>query len=333
MNTSLPTLPTLPTLGDTVAARQIVARYHPRTPLYPSASLSRRYGCQVWVKYENHAPIRSFKARGALVSLSGLEGANRTRGVVSASTGNHGQGLAYAGGKLGIPVTIVAPTTTAQIKVAAMRDLGADLRLEGTDLAQATQVALTLAEHEGKVYIEDGEDPGLMAGAASLTWEILDEMTPDVLLIPVGGGNLIASVAIVARAVAPRCQVIGVQSDAAPSVYQSWQAGQLTYAPCATFAGGLATDHPGALAFEVIRGQVDDVVTVREEDLRRGIVRTLAATGNVAEGAGAAAVAALERYGSRWAGQRVVALLSGGNIDLADLRATLTQYGDEGRDA
>ncbi len=322
--------PAIPTLHDTLRARQVVARYHPRTPLYASPRLSRRYGCQVLVKYENHAPIRSFKARGALVSLTGLEGASRARGVVSASTGNHGQGLAYAGGKLGIPVTIVAPTTAAQVKVAAMRDLGADLRLEGADLAQATQVALTLAEHEGKVYLEDGEDPGLMAGAASLTWEILDDVTPDVLLIPVGGGNLVASVAIVAHAVAPRCQVVGVQSDAAPSVYQSWQAGRLTYAPCATFAGGLATDHPGALAFEVIRSQVDDLVTVTEDDLRRGIARLLDATGNVAEGAGAAAVAALERYGSRWAGKRVVALLSGGNIDMADLRAILAQYADEG---
>lgn len=319
-------LSSIPTLADTLAARQIVARHHPRTPLYHSASLSRRFGSEVYVKYENHAPIRSFKARGALACLAGLSAEERRRGVVTASTGNHGQGVAYAGGRLGVTATVCAPETAAEVKINAMRDLGADLRLVGKDLAEATVHALELAQTEGKVYIEDGEDPGLMAGAASLTWEIFDELTPDVLLIPVGGANLIASVAIVAHGLSKTVQVVGVQSEAAPSVFQSWQNQTLTYAPCTTFAGGLATDHPGILSFDVVRTSVDDMVLVTEDELRQSIALILVATGNVAEGAGAAAVAALERYPGRWAGKKVVALLSGGNIDLTYLQAILAHY-------
>ncbi len=319
-------MPAIPTLAETLTARQVVARHHPRTPLYPSPTLSRRYGCAVLVKYENHAPIRSFKARGALYCLSQLGSDARARGVVAASTGNHGQGMAYAGARLGIPATVVAPLTAAQVKITAMRDFGADLRLIGHDLSEATAAALAIAHDEGKVYLEDGEDAGLMAGAATLTWEILDEAQPDVLLVPVGGGNLIASAAIVARGINPRLQIVGVQSDAAPSVYASWHAHALTYAPCATFAGGLATDHPGALAFDVIQRHVDDMLLVSEDELRQAMAITLAATGNVAEGAGAAAIAALERYGARWTGQTVAIILSGGNVDVADVRDALNRF-------
>lgn len=324
-----------PNQVELTAARSVVAELHPRTPLYRletngagGLETNRADGrAEIYVKYENHAPIRSFKARGALYSLWRLNAAERACGVVTASTGNHGRGIAYAGAVFGIPVTVVVPHDAPEVKTAPIRGMGADLRVVEGDLVQAQEMARAIADNDRRMYLEDGEDASLMAGASTVAWEILDEL-PDAktIVVPVGGGNLIAGVALVAKDVAPGVRVVGVQSEAAPSVVRSWEAGVVTTASCDTFAGGLATTTPGHLAFEVIKQQVDEMVLVSEADLEAQIVRILKSTGEVAEGAGAAAFAALAGHGHEWRGKTVL-ILTGGNIEFTDLRRLVMRDG------
>ncbi len=318
----------LPTIADLLDARNVVRRYHPRTPLYLSPTLSDCAGCEIYIKYENHSPVRSFKSRGALYGLSRLLPEEREAGVVTASTGNHGQAVAYAGGVLGIQTTIVVPPGTSSIKCEAIRSFGGDLRFFGRDLAEAAQYAQQLAADERRVYIEDGNDGGVMAGAASLAWEVVEDL-PDVSVVvaPVGGGNLIAAISLVVKRINPEVRIVGVQSEAAPAVARSWEAGRIIEVPCQTSAEGLATSFPGELAFQVIKDGIDKMLLVRENDLRRNVLTALRTTGQVVEGAGAAPFAALEKIGSEWRGSKVVLILSGGNLAIEDLRTLLTEAG------
>jgi threonine dehydratase len=316
----------LPTMADLLEARGLVNRYLPRTPLYFSHGLSRLCGCEVYVKYENYSPIRSFKARGALYSLWRLTADQRRAGVITESTGNHGQGIAYAGSIFGIPSTIVVPSVTPELKRQAIRSFGGDLCVFGDDTSQTGPQARKLAAESGKTLIEDGADGGLMAGAASLAWEILEDL-PDVevLIVPVGSGNLIAATCLVAKQLKPAIRVIGVQAEGAPAAERSWRAGSIITDTIDTFAEGIADVAPGKLAFEVMRKDVDDMVLVSEDELRRSIVTVLSETGQVAEGAGAAAFAALQKYCSRWSRSKVVPILSGGNLQLEFLHTLLHQ--------
>ena len=315
----------LPNQVELTAARVIVGKHHPRTPLYRLESWDATG--EIYVKYENHGPVRSFKARGGLYSLWRLGPEERTRGVVTASTGNHGRGIAYAGAIFGIPVTVVVPNSAPTVKKQPIERLGAQLRVVDGDLQTAQLAARAIAAQTGVLYLEDGEDPGLMAGASTVAAEILDDL-PDVdrIVVPVGGGNLIAGIALLAKHVAPRIRIVGVQSEAAPAVTRSFQAGAVTTAPCETFAGGLATHRPGHLAFGVINQLVDDMLLVSEEDLRRQILRILKSIGEIAEGAGAAPFAALEVHGREWTGKTVL-VLTGGNIAFEDLRRLIVAEG------
>ncbi|MGE0005634.1 MAG: threonine/serine dehydratase [Parvibaculaceae bacterium] len=310
-----------PTTTDLLAARAFMARHYPPTPLEHNWALSRDHGLDVHVKLENLGPIRSFKARGALYRLSRLEGDERARGVVTASTGNHGQGVALAGRRLAIPAVVVVPEGTPRLKSDNIARLGAELRVAGRDLAEAEAEAKALAAATGRVFVEDGDDAGLMAGAGTIAWEILEKLPgADALVVPVGGGNLIAGMGLVARLLSPGIRIIGVQSEAAPAVFESWRRGRAVEGPCATFAGGLATARPGRLAFQVLAGLVDDMVLVTEAELRRAMLATLEATGQLAEGAGAAAFAALPALAPGLAGRKAVLLLSGGNVPVAELK-------------
>lgn len=318
----------IPTIAESLEARRFVAQYLLRTPLHHSESLSRIHKCRVYVKYENHSIIRSFKARGAFYSLSRLSEAARRAGVVTASTGNHGQGVAYAGRTLGIPVTVVLPSNAPKLKADAIRAFGADVRAEETAIGKASARAEDIARREGKVHVEDGEDGGLMAGAASIAWEIFEDL-PDVstIVAPVGSGNLLAALCLVAKRLNPKVQMIGVQSEAAASAVDSWKEGRIIERTAETFAEGIAAHVPGKLAFDVIKQAVDDMVVVSEAELRDGIRTALERTGQIAEGAGAASFAALTRYGGSWAGQNVVLVLSGGNLPVETLRALLRDAG------
>jgi threonine dehydratase len=305
--------------AELLAARRFVSEHHPRTALRPLGD-----GDAVLVKCENEGPVRSFKARGALWSLASLGAGARERGVVTASTGNHSQGVAFAGRRLGIPAVIAMPVGTSELKLRRTRALGGDVRLVEGDLTAAEHAARAIARDERRHYLEDGEDPALMAGAATVAWEIFDGAPDvDVLVVPVGGGNLIAGVSLVAKRINPAVRVVGVQSSAAPAVARSWDAGTITEAPCETAAGGLATTHPGRLAFSVIREHVDELHLVDEDALRANVLARLEASGQLVELAAAAGFALLERERERWRDRRVVIVQSGGNLGLGELAELL----------
>ena len=296
-------------------ARQVVHRYLPPSPLFYSPQLSHRLGCEVHVKCENLSPIRSFKARGAIYCLSRL-GAEKA-GVVCASTGNHGQGMAYAARLFGRRAVVFVPETTTEQKMAAIRHFGAELRIGGRDLAEASLLAQRAGAEEQLVYVEDGEDEDVLVGCATLGLEILEQLPDlDCLFVPVGGGNLIAACALIVKALRPNAAIIGVQSEAAPAVYESWRARRLLRLErCETFAGGVATSYPCAFAFGLLQSGVDEMVLVREEDLLEAALTMLAETGQLPEGAGAAGLAALLAHPDRCRGQKVAIILSGWNFE------------------
>ncbi|MGH2558676.1 MAG: threonine ammonia-lyase [Thermomicrobiales bacterium] len=302
-------------LADVFQARQVVRRYLPPTPLIASPGLSRRTGRDVAVKYENMSPIRSFKARGPVYCLSRL--AADQPGVACASTGNHGQGMALAARWFGRRAVVVVPHGTNERKVTAMRHFGADLRIEGHNLEESVGIAQRFAAEENLVYVEDGEHPDVMIGCATLALEVIEQQPDlDCLLAPVGGGNLIAACGLVVKALRPDAKVVGVQSDAAPAVYESWQRGTSVHLDqCATFAGGIATSYPCHFTFPFIRSYVDEMALVSDDALVEAAHVMLEETGHLPEGAGAAGLAALLADPARFAGQKVVLLLTGGNFE------------------
>ncbi len=302
-------------LADVYRARQVVGRYLSPTPLLYSHGLSRRVGGEVYVKYENMSPIRSFKARGAIYCLSRL--AADKAGVVCASTGNHGQGVALAAQLFQRRSVVVVPTTTTEQKMAAIRRLGAELQVVGDDLGESVEVATRLANDANLEYVEDGEHPDVLAGCATLALEVIEQL-PDFqrMVVQVGGGNLIAACALVVNAIRPEAILTGVQSSLAPAVYNSWRAGEIVGpSPCETFAGGLATTYACRLAFPYIRQGVDEMALVSDDELAEAALVMLAETGHLPEGAGAAGLAALLADPARYAGQKVVILLTGGNFE------------------
>lgn len=314
-----------PTFRDILKARSVLARYLVPTPLYHSPGFSEQLGAAWSIKYENMQPIRSFKIRGALYCLSLLNAAQREAGVITASTGNHGQGIAWAATAMGIRAVVVIPEETPSVKRDAMRHFGAELIVHGRSIADGFEKAKQLAQQQGLVYIEDGEDFGLMAGAGTLGLEIMEQAPEtDILVLPVGGGNLIAGVSVAVKTINPAVRIIGVQAENAPSVYLSLKRGAIvTTETCDTFAGGLATTFPGVLAFETLMGRVDEMYLVSEDEMRQAIPVIFKHTGYVAEGATAAVFALGLREGHAWVGQRVAALFSGGNLGIDWLRKAI----------
>lgn len=307
----------MPTLTDVYRARQVVGRYLGPTPLLRSRDLSERAGAQVYVKYENLSPIRSFKLRGGIYCASQL--GPEVAGLACASTGNHGQGIAYGARLFGKRAVVVVPEDANPRKLAAIRDLGAELRVHGTHLGEANDEAKRVADAEKLAFVEDGEDADVMIGCATLGLEIVEQCpTYDDLIAPVGGGNLLAALALVTKTLRPETRLIGVQSTAAPAVYSSWRAKRpVQLGPAQTFAGGLATSVPGLYTFPFLRDHVDDLVVVEDDALQDAAVVMLEETGHLPEGAGAAALAALIADRGRFAGRTVVLLLSGGNFERA----------------
>lgn len=313
---------THPTLLDIVKARRVLNNYLVPTPMYPSAGFSELLDLELQIKYENFQPIRSFKVRGGLYTMSLLDKGQRTHGVTTASTGNHGQGIAYGGNKMGVPVMVVVPQGTPKVKSEAISRLGSELVVYGETISDAFDRSREIAADTGRVYIEDGEDWGLMAGAGTIGMEIMDDL-PDVdaVVLPIGGGNLIAGAGTAIKAINPNVRLIGVQAYNAPSVYQSWREGRIvTTETCDTFAGGLATTYPGGLAFDVLRDLVDEIHLVTEEEMKRAIPVVLEQTGYIAEGATAAVFALCMREAPKWRGKRIVTLFSGGNLGIDGVR-------------
>jgi len=313
-------------LAAVLAARQRISPWLPPTPLRRYAALDTAvgHGISVWVKHENVQPTNSFKARNALSAATLLDGEARARGLVAASRGNHGQGLAWAGQVLGARVVVCVPVGNNPDKNAAMRGLGAHVVEEGLDYDAATHVAERF-RNEGMTLVHSTNDDGVIAGAGTLTLEILLEQPQlDALVIAVGGGSQCVGAITVARALKPDLKVYAVQAAGAPAIHDSWHAGRpLEHAIAATIADGLATRKTYAHTFPTLKTGLRGFVTVDEAELAHAMRLFLAHTHHLAEPAGAAGLAGLLRLRQELAGQRVGIVLSGGNIALDTLRTIL----------
>ena len=285
------------------------------TPCVESRTLSQLTGTQLFLKMENLQFTASFKERGACNKLAQLTDQEKARGVIAMSAGNHAQGVAYHAERLGIPATIVMPSFTPGVKVARTRGFGARVILHGDSLEAAYQHARTLAEAQNLVFVHPYDDLAIMAGQGTLALEMLAAQPElDTLVVPVGGGGLISGIATAAKALRPGIRVIGVQTQRYPAMVIAVQ-GTRHAQGGNTIAEGIAVGAPGAHCLEVIRQRVDDLLLVDEGDIEQAIVLLLEIEKTLAEGAGAAALAALLRHGERFAGRKVGMVLSGGNID------------------
>jgi threonine dehydratase len=303
-----------PTLTDVLEARRRIAPHLRPTPLYGYASLDDLLGAEVFVKHENHQPVGAFKVRGGVNLVSQLSTAERERGVIAASTGNHGQSIAYAARLFGVPATICVPEGANPVKVASMRGLGAEVVFHGRDYDEAREHCERLASQHGYRYVHSGNEPLLIAGVATETLEILEEQPGvEVIIVPIGGGSGAAGACIVAKAVGRAVRVIGVQSEAAPAAYRSWRERRLVEDRMETYAEGLATRTAFELPQKILWEWLDDFVVVSDDEIRAAQALMIEATRNLVEAAGAAPLAAALRLRERLIGKRVALILSGGN--------------------
>ena len=302
-------------LADIEAARRIIAGHVLRTPLLAAPPLSALTGAEVFVKYENLQVTNSFKERGACVKLAALTAEERRRGVITMSAGNHAQAVAYHARRLGIPATIVMPVTTPFVKVKATEAFGAAVVLDGETITEAQARAETIAAAHDLVWVHPYDDPRIIAGQGTIALEMLEEAPGlDVLVIPIGGGGLIAGCAIAAQAKKPSIEIVGVESALYPSMWNAIHQGNL---PCggATLAEGIAVKNVGKLTLPIVREFVSDIVLVDEQQIERAVNAFLTLQKTMAEGAGAAGLAAMLAEPDRFRGRKVGLILCGGNID------------------
>jgi threonine dehydratase len=311
-----------PGLADVLAARQRIAPYLSPTPLYRYPALDALAGCEVRVKHENHQPVGAFKVRGGVNLISQLSPAEREGGVASASTGNHGQSVAYAANLFGVRAVVFVPEQANPVKVESMRALGAEVIQHGRDFDEAREFCARQSAEHGYRYIHSGNETELISGVGTCALEILEsEPGTEIIVVPVGGGSGAAGTSIVARAVSPSIEVIGVQSEAAPAAFRSWRAGELVEDSTSTFAEGLATRTAFELPQAILRELLGDFVLVSEQALAAATRIMIEKTRNLVEPAGAAALAAVLADPVRFAGRKVVIVCSGGNISPAQLTA------------
>ncbi|PTQ08207.1 threonine ammonia-lyase [Sphingomonas oleivorans] len=302
-------------IEDVRAAHGRIAGSIVRTPTLLSKTLSQLTGATVYLKFENLQFTAAYKERGALNKLLQLGEAERARGVIAASAGNHAQGLAYHGARLGIPVTIVMPKLTPTVKVQQTEGHGARVILFGERFDDAHAHAMILAEQEGLTFVHPFDDPYIIAGQGTVALEMLEDVPEiDMLAVPIGGGGLISGSLVVAKAQDHEVGVVGVQAELYPSMYAKINGVTLS---CEgdTLAEGIAVKQPGALTSEIVRELVDDIVLVAERDLEQALALLLQIEKTVVEGAGAAGLAALLAHPQRFAGRTVGVILCGGNID------------------
>ena len=314
----------IPTLDDVRAAGRRIAPHLQPTPLYPHGALTELVGTKVFVKHENHLPTGAFKVRGGINLVSQLSEDERRGGVVTASTGNHGQSIAFAAGRFGVRAIVCVPDGANPVKLAAMKRLGAELVVHGRDFDDAREHCEALAREHGYRYIHSGNEPHLIAGVGTATLELLETQPEvDVVIVPVGGGSGAAGACIAGKSIRPELEVIGVQSSAAPAAYRSWQARQLLEDRMETRAEGLATRVAFELPQRILWEHLDDFVLVDEDELGRAVLLMIEGTRNLVEPAGAAPLAAALRLRDRLAGKKVALILSGGNISPDQLRELL----------
>ena len=360
----------VPTIRDVYRARQTIAPYFQRTPLHYSMGLSEMLDAEVYIKHEEHLPLGAFKSRGGVNLLFNLSEEEKRRGLITSSTGNHGQSLASAGREFGARVLIGLPENANPVKVAAMRSLGAELIFHGETFDDARDYCERLAREEGYRYVHAVNEPHLIAGVGTASLEIIEDlpdvdviMLPlgggsgiavnephliagvgtasleiiedlpdvDVIMLPLGGGSGIAGACIVAKAIDSGIQVIAVQSEAAPAAYLSWKQGELVDAPMETFAEGVATKSGYELPQRIMRGMLDDFLLVSDDDIRRAIGLLVEKAHTLAEPAGATALAGAVKHANSLKGKKVSVTISGANITADRLAEALKVYQESER--
>jgi threonine dehydratase len=293
------------------------------TPCLPARTLSSIFGCELWLKFENLQFTASFKERGALNKLSQLTADERRRGVIAMSAGNHAQGVAYHANRLDIPATIVMPRATPFVKVRNTQAHGASVVLEGDTLAESATVAQRLRQERNLVFVHPYDDPAIVAGQGTIAIEMLRAVPElDTLVVPVGGGGMIAGMAVAAQAIKPGIEIVGVQSEQY-SAMQQRLAGQTVEVGGETIAEGIAVRDTGALPLEIAKQRVKEVLRVSEQAIERAIVMLMEIEKTVAEGAGAAGIAALIDHREKFLGRKVGVVVCGGNIDTRLLASIL----------
>lgn len=317
-----------PTFHDIQTAREFVSRHLPATPLTRIEKLSTDLSFDYYAKCENLQPVGAFKVRGGVNLVGTATDEERGAGLISASTGNHGQSIAYGGRLFGARVIIYTPAENVnQTKMQAMRDLGAEVRLHGRDFDEARIEAERIARQEGHRYVHSANEPALIAGVGGIGLEIFDELKDvDVIISPAGGGSCASGNCIVAKHLNPRVKVIAVQSEQAPAMWHAWKNRNLdAYPTMETEHEGLATRVPFELTNRILWDLLDDFVLVSDNEINEAI-RLLAQHGKqVAEGAGAASLAAAIKLRDQLQGQKVVGILSGGNIPLTRFAALMSE--------
>jgi len=308
---------------DILQAADLMAGHVVHTPCELSQTLSQITGADVILKFENHQFTASFKERGALISLLSLSAEQRQAGVITMSAGNHAQGVAYHAQRLSVPATIVMPRFTPSVKVSRTRIFGAEVILHGDCLADARSHALKLATARSLTFIHPYDDEKIIAGQGTIALEMLKDF-PDIeqIVIPVGGGGLIAGNAIAAKALKPKIEIIGVQTSRFPSMLQALR-GEPICCETATFAEGIAVSQPGVLTLPIVRKFVDEILLVAESEIETAVLLLLEVEKTVVEGAGAVGLAALLAKPERFKQRKVGLILSGGNIDLFTLSSII----------
>jgi threonine dehydratase len=316
----------IPTLRDVYAARKVISTYLKPTPLFYSRHLSKLLGCQLYLKLENLQPTRAFKVRGGINYMNRMKQQAAGKVVITASTGNHAQSIAYAGSLFGIEVKILMPLGVPEMKAQAIKELGAEVITYGNYYDEAREYAEKLATQKGYVYVHGSNEPLLHEGVATMHLEIFEEQ-PDVDLVinPIGGGSGASGACIVYKTLDPRITVIGVQAEGAPAFYNSWKSGVIKQmGRVNTIAEGMATAKAYELPFKILRKALDDVILVSDAEMKEAVRSIFSATGQVAELSGAASTAAAFKIRDRLAGKKVALLLSGGNIEPDQLARILT---------
>jgi threonine dehydratase len=314
-----------PTLADVFKARRAIAPYLPRTPILEPPGLARALGTRAVLKCEHLNPTGAFKVRGGINLLASLDPEARSRGVVAASTGNHGQSVAHAARLFGVKATIFMPEAANPLKAEATLALGAEVIRTGRDFDVARLAAEDHATSHGRRYIHSSNEPMLVAGVATATLELLEAVPElDVLFVPLGAGSGVLGAGVVARAVNPAIRVIGVQAEGAPAVYRSWREGRRVVTDrVTTFAEGLATREPFEMPLALFPHLVDEIMLVDDDGIAAAVRLVLDTARQVVEGAGAAAVAAAMARRDDLLGKTVGMILSGGNITAEQLRRIL----------
>jgi threonine dehydratase len=316
-----------PTLQDVIDARARIHAVMQPSPMLRHPLLEEWLGCEAWVKHENHNPTGAFKIRGGLNLLAQLSPDERRRGVVSASTGNHGQSIAFASRMHGVKCRIYVPVGNNPDKNAAMRAYGAEVIEFGRDYDEARVEVEAFVAREGWRYIHSANEPHLIAGVGTYALEMLEQVPDlDYLFVPIGGGSGAAGCCIVRSGLAAKTKVVGVQACGADAFTRSWRGPErVTAERVSTFAEGMATRVTFDLTFGILKQELDDIVTLDEPELEEGVLAALRYTHNLAEGSGAAPLAAAKKHGSILAGKKVACVMSGGNIDVKTLARIVAQ--------